>query len=212
MPQLLTTSHIDKSFKYQGPQQWTYDDYLRLPNDGNRYEIINGVLYMANAPSYDHQFTVSKLDRLIGGYVDQHQLGVVLVAPFEIHLSEIAKPVQPDVFFIATKRQPKAGDKLFAGVPDLIIEVISKSSVRTDRVIKFAAYELAGVREYWLVDPRFRFVEVYSLSSDTQEYGLEGQFGLGEQLHSIVLPDFTLEVESIFVPLAISVKSNFFSQ
>jgi hypothetical protein len=63
-----------------------------------------------------------------------------------------------------------------------------------------------------LVDPQFRFVEVYSLSSDTQEYGLEGQFGMGEQLHSIVLPDFTLEVESIFVPLAISVKSNFFPQ
>ncbi len=158
---------------------------------------------MADALSYVHQFTVSKLDRLIGGYVEPHELGVVLVAPFEIHLSDIAKPVQPDVFFIATKQQPKAGDKLFEGVPDLIIEVISTSSVRTDRVIKFAAYELAGVREYWLVDPRSRFVEVYSRSTDIQEYVLAGQFGKGEQLHSIVLPDLVLEVDSIFVPLPI---------
>jgi Uma2 family endonuclease len=207
MEQTLTATapSVDQSVEYQWlqPGQWTYDDYLQLPDDGKRYEIINGVLYMANAPSYDHQFTVSKLDRLVGGYVEQHKLGVVLVAPFEIHLSDIAKPVQPDVFFIAAERQPSAGDKLFEGVPEVIIEVISTSSVRTDRVIKFAAYELAGVREYWLVDPRLRFVEVYSLSADVQEYVLVGQFGKGEQIHSIVLPDFVLEVDSIFVPLPI---------
>jgi Uma2 family endonuclease len=204
MSQTLTAPLLKKNFQYQKiNKKWTYDDYLNLPEDGYRYEIINGVLYMANAPSYDHQFTVSKLDRLIGGYVDQQQLGVVLVAPFEIHLSDIAKPVQPDVCFITTEHQPKAGDKFFEGVPDLIIEVISPSSVRTDRVIKFSAYELAGVREYWIVDPRLRVVEVYTLSNQTQEYELEGQFCVGEQLHSIVLADFILDITSIFVPLPI---------
>ncbi|EDN65975.1 protein containing DUF820 [Beggiatoa sp. PS] len=111
--------------------------------------------------------------------------------------------MQPDVFFIATKKQPKAGDKFFEGVPDLIIEVISPSSVRLDRYIKFAAYEQAGVSEYWLVDPKTRFVEVHIWSSDTQEYVLHGYFGTGEQIHSLILPKLIVEVNSIFVPLLI---------
>ncbi|EDN65865.1 protein containing DUF820 [Beggiatoa sp. PS] len=156
---------------------------------------------MSNAPSYNHQFTVTTLARLIGEHVFNQQLGIVLVAPFEIHLSQTAKPVQPDVFFIAKDKQPKDGDKFFEGIPDLIIEVISKSSIRTDRYIKFAAYELAGCREYWLVDPRTRFVEIYTLSDETQEYVLEGQFSTGEKLPSTVLPDLQLIVDSIFVPL-----------
>jgi len=197
--QLSIERPVDEKGAKRG--QWTYADYLRLPNDGKRYEIINGVLYMANAPSYNHQFAVTKLARLLDEHVDQHKLGVVLVAPFEIHLSETAKPVQPDVFFIPAERQPKMGDKYFEGAPDLIIEVISPSAIRTDRYIKFAAYELAGVREYWLVDPRLRFIEVYTRSSDTAEYELEGQFVRREQLHSTVLPDLVLTVDSVFVPL-----------
>ena len=158
---------------------------------------------MAKAPSYEHQFAVSKLNRLIGGYVDRYKLGVVLVAPFEVYLSDTVKPVQPDVFFISAKRQPKISDKFFEGEPDLIIEVISPNSIRTDRYIKFGAYESAGVREYWLVDPRFRFVEIYILSTKTSEYELEGQFASGEQLHSLILTDLTLTVDSLFVPLPI---------
>lgn len=184
---------------WPSPGQWTYEDYLRLPDDGKRYEIIEGVLYVSSAPTYDHQFTVSKLDRLLGGYVDQHQLGVVLVAPFEVHLPKIAQPVQPDVLFIAKERQPRPGDKYFTGAPDLVIEVISPSSVRTDRHIKLSAYERAGVREYWVVDPRSSFIEVYTLLSETQEFSLHGQFGPGEMLESVVLPELVLAVDSLFV-------------
>jgi Uma2 family endonuclease len=93
------------------------------------------------------------------------------------------------------------GDKYFEGAPELIIEVISPRSIRTDRYIKFAAYELAGVREYWLVDPRLRFIEVYTRSSEIAEYELEGQFVRREQVHSSVLPDLVLTVDSVFVPL-----------
>ncbi len=179
---------------------WTYEDYLALPDDGKRYEIIDGVLYVSNAPSFDHQFAVSKLDRILGTYVEAQDLGVVLVAPFEIHLGDFAKPVQPDVFFIAKAQQPQAGDKLFAGVPDLIVEVVSPSSVRTDRMIKFAAYERAGVQEYWLVDPRMRFVEVHTLSKEPQEYELLGQFGATEKVVSAVLAGLELPVQHLFAP------------
>lgn len=183
------------------PGQWTYEDYLRLPDDGKRYEIIDGALYVSSAPSYDHQFTVSELLMQMGSFVKQRKLGVVLTAPFEIHLPKIANPVQPDVFFIAKERQLRSGDKCFRGAPDLVIEVISPNSVRTDRHIKFSAYERAGVREYWLIEPRSRFVEVYVRSPDTQEYALQGQFGPGEKISSLVLPELELEVDSIFVQI-----------
>jgi Uma2 family endonuclease len=76
---------------------WRYEDYLRLPDDGNRYEIIEGVLYGANAPSYEHQYTVSKLVFYFQLVTIEENLGVVLTAPFEVHLSESSKPVQPDL-------------------------------------------------------------------------------------------------------------------
>ncbi|MCP4702257.1 MAG: Uma2 family endonuclease [Gammaproteobacteria bacterium] len=179
------------------PGKWTYEDYLRLPDDGRRYEIIDGMLYMANAPGFDHQFTVSELHLQLGMFVKQRNLGIVLTAPFEIHLPGIAKPVQPDVFFIAKARQPQSGDKRFEGAPDLIVEVISPSSSRLDRVIKFSAYERAGVREYWLADPHARFVEVYALAAVTpHKYVLHGQSG--EHISSSVFTDLALPVDSLF--------------
>jgi Uma2 family endonuclease len=179
---------------------WTYDDYLRLPDDGNRYEIIDGVLYVTNAPNFDHQFAVSEIHLQLGFFVKERKLGVVLTASFEIHLSGVAQPVQPDVFFIVTAHQPRPGDKFFEGAPDLIVEVLSPASVRLDRSIKLNAYERAGVGEYWLVDPRTHFVEVYTLSAESGEYTLLGQFGPGEQVQSTVLPNLVLSVDGLFAP------------
>jgi Uma2 family endonuclease len=154
---------------------------------------------MTNTSNYNHQFTVTTLVRLIGEHVCQKELGVVLVAPFDIQLPDTVKPVQPDIVFIAADKQPKDGDQLFEGVPDLIIEVISPNSIRTDYVVKFSLYERAGVREYWMVEPRTRFVEIYTLSADSSEYVLEGQFSPSELLYSFVLPDLALAVDSLFL-------------
>jgi Uma2 family endonuclease len=154
---------------------------------------------MSNTPNYNHQFTVTTLVRLIGEHVSQKELGIVLVAPFDIQLPDTVKPVQPDIVFIPADKQPKDGDQLFEGVPDLIIEVISPESIRTDYVVKFSLYERAGVREYWMVEPRTRFVEIYTLSTDSSEYVLEGQFSPSEQLYSFVLSDLALTVDSLFL-------------
>ncbi len=131
--------------------------------------------------------------------LDQRQLGVVLVAPFEIHLPGIAQPVQPDVFFIAKEHQPKSGAKLFEGAPDLVIEITSPSTARLDSSVKLNAYQRAGVREYWLADPRTRAIQVYALSAETHEYKQVGQFGAGEMIKSTVLPNLELAVDSIFL-------------
>lgn len=176
--------------------QWRYEAYLRLPNDGRRYEIINGVLYVANAPSLDHQFTVSEIHFHLKLFVREQHLGQVFTAPTEVHLSETSRPVQPDVLFISAMRQPPYGAKFFAGAPDLIVEVVSPSSIRLDRKVKFDAYEEAGVAEYWIADPKTRSVEVYTLSRG--EYALHGQYTGDELIESALLEGLQIKTTALF--------------
>jgi Uma2 family endonuclease len=186
------------------PEQghWRYEDYLRLPDDGNRYEIIEGVLYVANAPSYDHQFTVSKVLFYFQLFTTERSSGVVLTCPFEVHLSATTKPVQPDVLFVKADRQPLSGAQFFEGAPDLIVEVISPGSIRLDRHIKFDAYERAGVPEYWLVDPKARLVEVYTCSNG--EYALLGQYTSDEMIESKVMAGLRIKTSALFQPASAS--------
>ena len=175
---------------------WTYADYLALPNDGRRYEIIEGVLYVSNAPNAAHQLIVTNISADLLVYVRAQQLGQVIVAPFEVHLSESARPVQPDLIFVRAARWPGNDIRFFEGAPDLVIEVLSPSSVRTDRVIKFTAYEQAGVAEYWIVNPAARSIEVYTLSGG--EYGLVGEFSGEQNVQSFILEGLSLVAGSMF--------------
>jgi len=179
-------------------RKWTYEDYLALPDDGNRYEIIEGVLYMVNAPGIKHQFIVSEINRQMANFVIEHNLGCVLTAPFEVHLAEDTRPVQPDIIFIKAGNWPGAEAKFYEGAPDLIVEVISPSSLRMDQHIKFNAYELAGVPEYWIASPKTRSVEVLTLSGG--EYALLGQFVEDEVIKSAVLTDLSIVTSSLFPP------------
>jgi Uma2 family endonuclease len=178
---------------------WTYEDYLRLPDDGRRYEVIRGVLYVTPAPSFDHQYTVTQISRLLGNFVEESRLGVVLVAPFDIRLpGGIGNPVQPDVVFIRRERQPRSGDARFDGVPDLMIEVLSPGNWRFDRNTKLPAYRDAGAPEVWLVDPLARTVEVFVLVAHRSEYTLRESRSEGELVGSTVLPRLKLEVARLF--------------
>lgn len=190
----LATAGDQGGWPAQG--QWRYADYLRLPDDGKRYEIIEGVLYVANAPGYDHQFTVAEITFHFQVFVREHELGRVLNSPFEVHLSEISRPVQPDILFLTNEQQPPPGTRFFDGAPALIVEVISPSSIRLDRYTKFDAYERAGVAEYWLADPKTRSVEVHVLSNG--EYALLGQFTNEEMITSNVLVGLSLQTSALF--------------
>jgi Uma2 family endonuclease len=113
-----------------------------------------------------------------------------------VRLPGIAQPVQPDVLFIAQNRRDIVKAKFIEGAPDLIVEVTSASTARLDRKVKLDAYERAAVREYWIANPRTRFVEVYSLERD--EYVLRGEHGAGERLQSGVLPGPTALTDVLF--------------
>jgi Uma2 family endonuclease len=178
--------------------KWTYEAYLELPDDGRRYEIIEGVLYVTNAPDIDHQFTVMEIAFHIKRFVMENRLGYVLTAPFEVHLSEKTRPVLPDVLFIAAERWPEPGVKFYEGPPDLIVEVLSPSTSRTDQVVKFSAYEQAGVREYWIAHPKTRSVQVFTLSGP--EYALLNEFAGDDMIESHLLPALKVTTSALFNP------------
>jgi Uma2 family endonuclease len=141
---------------------WCYEKWERLPNDGNRYEVIDGVLYMSTAPSFWHQQVVGLLHEYVG--IPLRRSGQMLVAMAPIGLiMPGADPVQPDFMLIRSERRSiVAEDGRIRGVPDLIAEVLSPSHPELDTVTKRAAYARAGVPEYWILRPETRDVLVCS--------------------------------------------------
>jgi len=102
---------------------------------------------------------------------------------------------EPDILFVANEHQDRIGEKVF-GVPDLVVEVISPATHEVDRGEKFFEYAQAGVREYWLVDPKKHTVEVYVLQG--RAYEPLGKFGSGERARSEIIPGFEVEVDELF--------------
>lgn len=197
MPATLNPPQHAKKKKPPKPKFWTYEEYLNLPDDGKRYEIIEGELFMANAPNSDHQFIVTELARLLGNVIAEKKLGRLVVAPFEVHLSEATRPVQPDILFVKKERWPGGKLAYYEGAPDLIVEVLSPTNVRLDRSIKFSAYEKAGVSEYWIINPKKKIIEVYTLN-DQNEYEELDEYSGTEIVKSKLLPDLEFEADSIF--------------
>jgi Uma2 family endonuclease len=185
-----------QSWPAQG--HWTYEDYLRLPDDGRRYEVIRGHLHVTAAPNFDHQFAVTQLGRLFGNFVSDGNLGTVLVAPFDVLLPrEIANPVQPDLVYFRAGRGPRTGAGNFEGVPDLVVEVLSPGTRRLDEKIKLAAYRDAGVPEIWMADPQHRRIVIHGLDGNGRFAEL-ARAEAGERVESKILPGLRIAVDQIF--------------
>jgi Uma2 family endonuclease len=176
---------------------WTYEDYLRLPDDGNRYEVIRGVLYVTPAPKLKHQFSVTEFSLRLGWFARENGLGRILWAPLDVKLpAGIASPVQPDVVFFRTENEPIWELGYFEGVPDLILEVLSPRTRSRDRKVKLEAYQDAGVPEYWMADPSSLTVVVHVLQNGRYVEHCRG--GVGDKVRSAILPGFELEVAGLF--------------
>lgn len=140
----------------------TYDDYLRLPDDGKRYEILEGVLHVVPSPTTRHQRISRELEFIIYQYVTQHGMGEVFYAPLDIVFSRTSI-VQPDLIYVSRERQSVITEKHIAGAPDLVVEIISQSTSAADRVTKAQVYARYGVPYYWVVDPEKKAAEEFRL-------------------------------------------------
>lgn len=151
-------------------RRWTYGEFARLPgpgDDGRRREIIAGELVVSPAPRTRHQMVVSRLTRLLGDFVENHDLGFVLPGPIDV-LFAIGDYLEPDLAFVRKDRREIISGRGIEAAPDLVIEIVSASTAERDRGIKRERYAHYGVPEYWVVDPERRSIERYRLAEEPE--------------------------------------------
>lgn len=176
--------------------RYTYRDYINLPeSEEKRYELIDGELYMAPAPTPAHQIIVGRLFRVLIEFVEAHDLGSVIFSPLDVVLSE-EDVLQPDVIYVSTDREGIITERNIRGAPDLVIEVLSPGTADRDRTIKRARYLKFGVREYWMVDPQARTIEV--LKAGQTEFESVRVYPGGTTATSPVLEGLRVSVDAVF--------------
>src|SRR5690349_19786126 len=143
----------------------TYEHYLELPNDGRRYEIIEGELYVSPAPTTKHQRATTNLTTTLNVHTRSGRLGEVFTAPTDVVLANTSI-VQPDILYISRERRAIITEPNIQGAPDLVVEVISPSSTKTDQETKRDLYAKYGVLHYWVVEPTEEWVRAYDLGAD----------------------------------------------
>jgi Uma2 family endonuclease len=143
--------------------RWTYSEFARLPNDGNRYEVIDGELYVSPSPQPRHELISQRLNRQLDNFVHEHDLGWILTAPVDVLFAE-GEYVAPDLIFVRRERVGIITERGIEAAPDLIVEISSPSSRTLDRGPKLRQYTRFGVPLYWIIDPDGARVEVYRLS------------------------------------------------
>lgn len=185
----METFIIDRSKK------WTVEDYLQIEEEV-KCEILDGELIMTPAPLIAHQRTAGLLYQKLASFVNHHQAGELFFAPVDVYFDR-ENVYQPDLVFVSTPRLSIIQEKGIMEAPDLIVEVISPSNSYIDRYSKKAKYEHFGVKEYWIVDPANKTLEVFTLNA-SQHYELMlflAQDGIPK---SMVLPGIDFNLSDIF--------------
>jgi Uma2 family endonuclease len=175
--------------------KFTYEDYRTAPDD-KRYELLEGELIMVPAPSFAHQQISSNLEFILQKFVRQHDLGIVLFAPFDVVLSE-ERVFQPDILFVSKERLSIINPQNIRGAaPDLVVEILSPSTAERDRFYKRAIYARYSVKEYWIADPETKTVEVTKLGEKDLE--TVGIYGESESLKSPLLKGLLIDLSEVF--------------
>lgn len=179
----------------RAPGTWTYEDYCALPDDGKRYEILEGELVMVPGPGEPHQFVSGALFFDLYGFVRKNRLGRVYAAPFDIVLAP-RNVVQPDIVFISNERMNVLTRANVQGSPDLAVEILSRGTRRRDRTTKFRIYAEHGIAHYWIVDPVARTLEAYELREGG--YALTDRRTRDETFEPALFPGLTIPLAMLW--------------
>lgn len=175
----------------------TYDDYFVMPDDGKRYELIDGELLEMPAPSRRHQWVLGELYVALHAHARNHGLGEVYVAPLDIRLSP-HDVVQPDLVFVSKERLDLFDPNALVGAPDLVVEILSPSTRSRDLGVKLRLYAGAGVGEVWFVDLDVPDIRVLTLGDGGAYMLVHPNEG---SVESLVLPGFRVDVAVLFAGL-----------
>ena len=178
----------------EAPVRQTYKDYCATPDD-ERYELINGRLMRVPAPNTKHQEILGRLYLELARFNEEHELGEVYVAPYDVFLSD-TDVVQPDLLFISHAREHIVSEQNVRGAPDLVIEILSPSTAEKDLGEKHELYGRRGVLEYWIVDPMAETVAVHRQGNGSLEPG--ATVGRGDTLRTALLDGLRLQLDDVF--------------
>ena len=141
----------------------TYEDYAATPSDGQRYQILEGEVFVTAAPVPLHQRVVGRLHELLAPHVREHRIGEMFLSPIAVILAQTTI-VEPDLVYLDAARASLVSDRGIEGAPTVLVEVLSPSTTKIDRGTKRQLYARYGVPFYWIVDPRVRSIEVHELT------------------------------------------------
>ena len=175
----------------------TIEDWKAIPEDGNRYELIEGEIFGSRAPSLIHQLVITNLIAEFSVYLRNNPIGIVVTGPGMVF--DEFNGVIPDLIFTTKQRRGAiaAGERLIVP-PEIVIEILSPGSTNEsrDRKTKRQLYARFGVQEYWIIDTEMKTIELYFLRNGILE--LEVTFSESDQITSMVLSDLRLDAKEIF--------------
>jgi Uma2 family endonuclease len=181
-----------------GAVKLTYDDFVLFPDDGMRHELIDGEHYVTPSPNLIHQTILGNLYLVIASWLETSPIGHVYLSPLDVVISQF-DVVEPDLLFVANARAADIlTEKNVQGIPDLVVEIASRSTRQRDDAIKLQLYERAGAQEYWTVDPYLQIVRVYRRHDASLKLVVELPRAGSEPLRSSLLPGLDIPIERIF--------------
>ncbi len=180
-----------------GAFRLTAADWLAFPDDGQRYEVVDGELYVTPPPATRHQVVCSELGFLLQLHLRASRLGQLIHGPVGVRSADDVV-VEPDLVVVLAANTGRIRKEWVLAPPDLVVEVLSPGTARRDLVVKRELYERGGVAEYWVVDPEANQVEVLVLEGG--RYRTLATFGRAETLRSALLPGLELPLAEAFPP------------
>ncbi|MDI6734834.1 MAG: Uma2 family endonuclease [bacterium] len=176
-------------------EMFTYQDYIHFPDNGRRYQIIDGEVYMTPAPVPYHQKILLNLAEILRNFVRRNNRGEVFIAPCDVLLSDV-DIVQPDIFFVSREKLAIIKEKYIEGTPDLVIEILSPYTQKLDRITKKRLYEVYKVAEYWIADTDKKTLEVLSLKGSS--YKTMGIYKENNTVESDLIKGLKFNLKEIF--------------
>ncbi len=171
------------------------EDIWDTPEDGNRYEVIDGQLFVTPPPLIRHQKGAGALYRHLAPHVHSRNLGEIFYAPVALVLDD-ENGIEPDLVFVSRERLGIITDRAIEGAPDLVVEVLSPSTQARDRGIKMRRYAATGIPHYWILDPVARALEEYRLGE--QGYELTGTSGPGSVFRPQRFPGLEIPIDDLW--------------
>jgi Uma2 family endonuclease len=186
---MTTLARIEKRAQRRSPGPYTFEDFCLLVPDGQKGDLIDGVIYVASPDNTDAGKLYTWLNTLIATFVDERDLGQVLSQRIAFRISDTYAP-EPDIAFVRSNRLHLVQRRQVNGPPDLAVEIVSPDSIDRDFILKRQVYQTAGVPEYWIVDEMEEQVYLLRLDREGHYHDVRPRKG---RLASRVLPGFWIE-------------------